>query len=70
MFATSRRAFLGTAAFAPFATTPRLAMAQEPATPSGEVDMFAYMVRTFGQPKYADRIGPDEARANMQRVHR
>jgi hypothetical protein len=47
---------------------PRLARAQDAATPSGEVDMFASMIKTLGEPKYASRIGADEAARYADRV--
>ena len=68
-FSTSRRAFLGAAASAA-AAIPRLAMAQDAATTTGEVDMFAHMVRTLGEPAYARKIGPNEAAVYADRVPR
>jgi hypothetical protein len=67
-FPASRRMFLRAAVSAAVATIPRLAIAQDPATTSGEIDMFAYMVRTLGEPKYASRMSPDEAARYADRV--
>jgi GAD-like domain len=67
-FQGSRRAFLGVAVSASAAAIPRLARAQDRATPPGEVDMFAYMVRTLGEPARASKIAPDEAARYADRV--
>jgi hypothetical protein len=67
-FQASRRAFLGAAVSTAVATIPRLAMAQDHAPASGEVDMFAHMVQTLGEPEHASKIGPDEAARYANRV--
>ena len=64
----SRRALLGAAVSAAVAAIPGCATAQDAATPSGEVDMFASMLRNLGEPQHASKIGPDEAARYADRV--
>jgi hypothetical protein len=67
-FPASRRAFLGAAASAAVAAIPRPTLAQDYDMASGEVDMFAYMLKTLGEPEHASKIGPDEAARYADRV--
>jgi hypothetical protein len=67
-FPVSRRVFVGAAISSVVAANPRLVMGQETASPSGEVDMFAHMLQTLGEPKHASKIGPDEAARYADRV--
>jgi hypothetical protein len=67
-FSTSRRTFLSSAISSALLTVPRFALAQDPPNISSEVDMFAYMIRTLGEPGHASRINPEEAAHYAARV--
>src|SRR5450755_626762 len=64
----SWRGLLGAVVSVAVTAIPRPALAQNQAPPAGEVDMFACMLQTLGEPQHASRIGPDEAARYANRV--